>query len=232
MNTSIEEAGVRDEAEPLVCLPPSCLPSLSLQRKRRPGFDCASFLCCILGVKCWPECPTAWVTSVSSTHAEPGNQVSSVTLCMSLLKYRTVISLSVPGRTQLEVVANASHDSCRCSEPSGACPRAYEQCAPEARLELPAICMRDSPFTGVALHQGGQGYLSCYWFDKTWYCHIPKFFLPELWNITYKGLGYMFLIASVKNHFPCTYQTGFFFSKLLASFTWLLVFYEFFFSGH
>lgn len=80
-------------------------------------------------------------------------------------------------------------------------------------------------FIGIALHQWGLDYLSCYWFSKTWYCHISKFFLPELWNITYKGLGYIFLIASVKNHFLCTYQTGFFFSELLASFTWLLVFY-------
>lgn len=116
----------------------------------------------------------------------------------------------------IQVVANVSHDSCRCGEPSGSCLLGPVSSVPLRRHAwkgLPVISMRDSPLTGVALHQRGLDYLSCYWFNKTWYCHISKFFLPELWNITYKGLGYTFLIASVKNRFLCTYQTGFFFSS-------------------
>ena len=60
MNTSIEEAGVRDEAEPLVCLPPSCLPpSLS----RGSGAPAVTVL---------PSCVVFWVLNVDLNAPQRG----------------------------------------------------------------------------------------------------------------------------------------------------------------
>lgn len=143
MNTSIEEVDARDEAEPLVCLPPTVYP---LSREGA-CFDCASFLCCILVLNVDLNALRQRVTSVSSTHAEPGNhQVSSFNSLYESVEipHSTVLLQDGP---ILGVVANASaSDSCRCRSLWGLFPRAYEQCAPEeARWKDFLPFVRDSP---------------------------------------------------------------------------------------
>ena len=159
-----EKQGIRDDVEPFVALPLSRLPP-SRQRKQRACFDCASFLCCILGVKM-----LTWVPSPQGWHLRHLPMLSLWVRCLHLnYLYESVETphgnFVVRSSTDpIQVVANVSH------EPSGSCllgPVGTVPLRRHAWKGLPIICTRDSPLTGVALHQRGLDYLSCYWFNKT-----------------------------------------------------------------